>query len=424
MLSAAEHASWTNPTTSGDPDESVGRRHDAFTNFVQNCHTSLLGLIPHAGSFAKTHIQDGFLAGLTNKQGVEQRNLCLGEALELIVRTKCQLVRDRFLAVHMLVNKNSPPSSPAIPLNATEACRWVWQAALLSGDFSPLLLQPHESHAESNPGVGLASWMTGHSGLDHAEWALGKQESPPQSPICLDGGVVTTELDLVGTIEQIHYLDVEKSGDVGAVEWAVELLGSLTGTGRMSDAELVDGLNRIFPFDDSHTEYAQLKAGVVYTLDGLQSDNTSFVAQADRCIVEFFAADPSSPQRRHIARKITQLLKYDSNILGTLSGEMTRLTRSRTIANSRRQRGAVTGDPICEVRCLESGCRAITVFRLDLRPNAEMGDTVYRVPGLSYSLTTENGVGLVLDKDGRITGRMLYGPPGCRCQSRRRVEIH
>ncbi|RYP73598.1 hypothetical protein DL771_003486 [Monosporascus sp. 5C6A] len=409
------------------PDGDGGMKRDTFTTFVQNGHNVLIGLFRYAKSFA-SNLKDGFLAGLTDKNDDEQRDLCLGEALELIARTKCQLFRDRFLAVHMLVNKNSPPNSPPIPQDATEACQWVWQAALVRHDFSPLLLQPRESNQVSNPTIGMPSWLTGYSGLDHAEWDLGNQEASPQFIISLEDGLIKTELDVVGKIEKIHYLNTEESGEVTGVEWAVGILGSLTGSGagtrKLSAAELVDGLNRIFPFDSLHTRYAQHQMGVVYTLEGRQNQDRGFKSKVEKCLAEYFAAPSGSSQRRYAAQKLTQLLKYDKHIMGNISAEVTRLTKSRHIARSRRERGAVNGEPICEVRCLESECQVVTVFRLDLRTNAEVGDKVYRVPGLSYSETTEGGVGVVLNKEGRITGRMLYGPPGCPCQSRQRVEIH
>jgi hypothetical protein len=399
---------------------------DTFTKLVRHGAEVLLGLFRHAKNFASS-LKDCFLTGLTNKDGDEQRDLSLGETLELISRTKCQYVRDRFLAVHMVVNKNSPPNSPAIPADATDACRWVWCSALLSQDFSPLLLQPHESQLTSNPPDDLPSWLTGYSGLDHAEWGLGNKQQASQVIISLEDGSIKTELDVVGKIERIHYLDTEESGEVSGVEWAVGILGSLANTraGRttLSAAELVDGLNRIFPFDSIHTRYAQQQAGVVYTLEGRQSLDRRFKSTVETYIAEYFAAPSGCAQRRYVAHKLSQLLKYDTHIMGNLSAEVTRLTKSRHIARSRRQRGCVNGEPICEVRCLESECRAVTVFRLDLRANGKVGDMVYRIPGLSYSETVENGVGVVLSGEGRITGRMLYGPPRCPCQSRQKVEI-
>jgi hypothetical protein len=64
----------------------------------------------------------------------------------------------------------------------------------------------------------------------------------------------------------------------------------------------------------------------------------------------------------------------------------------------------------------------VNLFRLDLNETAAIGDTVYRIPDLSYGGSLENGVGLVL-RDGRVTGRMIYGPPACLCEIPELVEI-
>ncbi|KIW33337.1 uncharacterized protein PV07_00194 [Cladophialophora immunda] len=230
------------------------------------------------------------------------------------------------------------------------------QAALVKHDFSPLLLQPRESNQGSNPTVGIPSWVTGYSGLDHAEWDLGNQQALPQFIISFEGGLIKTDLDVVGKIEKIHYLDTEDSGEVTGVEWAIGVLGSLNGVDagirNLSARELVDGLNRIFPFDSLHTKCAQLLAGVVYTLEGRQSQDNRFKSKVEKCLAEYFAAPSMSSQRQYVAQKLTRLLKYDTHIMRVRSAEITRLTTSRHIARSGRQRGAVNGEPICEVRCL------------------------------------------------------------------------
>jgi hypothetical protein len=85
------------------------------------------------------------------------------------------------------------------------------------------------------------------------------------------------------------------------------------------------------------------------------------------------------------------------------------------------ERGAVGGEPICEVICLE--CYRSTLLRLNLRDNAAVGDKVYRIPGLSFAETLKGGVGLVIC-GGRIIERMLYGLPTCTCQLRMLIELY
>jgi hypothetical protein len=125
-------------------------------------------------------------------------------------------------------------------------------------------------------------------------------------------------------------------------------------------------------------------------------------------------------QRLQAARKISDILLLESDLSGTLGFKIFSPVVSRSLAQDRRDRGARDGEPICQVRC--QSCRRVALFRLDLRETSREGDLVYRIPGLCYENTVENGVGLVL-KDGRITGRMLYGPPACDCSVLQTIEI-
>lgn len=110
-----------------------------------------------------------------------------------------------------------------------------------------------------------------------------------------------------------------------------------------------------------------------------------------------------------------------THIAGNLAAEITRFTKSRHIARSRRARVAADGEPICAARSPEA-CWTRTVLRLDLRQTGKTGDKVNRFSSLSYAETVENGVGLVLDDDGRITGGKLFGPPSCNCRVRQTVD--
>jgi hypothetical protein len=63
----------------------------------------------------------------------------------------------------------------------------------------------------------------------------------------------------VGEIEKIHYLDVEESGEVAGVNLVIGVLNSIANTEEitLSPEGLVDGLNRVFPFDTMHRRMAQ-----------------------------------------------------------------------------------------------------------------------------------------------------------------------
>lgn len=50
--------------------------------------------------------------------------------------------------------------------------------------------------------------------------------------------------------------------------------------------------------------------------------------------------------------------------------------------------------------------RVVTLFRLDLRTSAQVRDKKYLIPGLPYHTIEKHGVGLLIDEDGSIIGRM------------------
>lgn len=420
-----------------DASTMLARRlgRDTFSSLIDSAHTQLIGLFPYAKTFADSLSRPGeFLGGMAarRREGeAEERHLCLGEAVELIARKECERSRDRLFGVHMLLNRNliawHAADNVHIPEGETEACRWVWQQSLARGDCSPLLLQPREAVVGSNPPPqsGFESWLVGYSGLSGVEWACGNQVSSPVRPPAADALPIRLDLDFVGDIVHIHYLDMENSGEIEGVNWAIGVLGEVArAEGEALTAQrLVDGLNRVFPFDIIHQRMARTMVNMVFSFEELHERDNTFLAQIQTFLQRYSDApndERGISERKRAAKGISYVLRLEENIAGNLSGEVTRLTRSRHIARSRRKRGADKGEPICEVRCPD--CRRVTLFRLDLRDTACVDQSVYRIPGLSYSESVEDGVGLVMD-NGRITGRMLYGPPACSCHRPMTVEV-
>jgi hypothetical protein len=400
---------------------------DTFTQLVKGGHTKLIGLFRYAKSFSRTLSLPGeFLGGIASREN-GPRQLCLGEALELVARKQCFLFRDRFFAIHVLLNRIVVAgTSPAIPQIEADICAWVWRSALAKGDYSPLLLQPQVHMPFSNPAPGMPSWLVGYGSLDAAQWILGNQESSPERTLDATDPSVLVMMDLVGSIEKIHYLDVEKSGEVTGVDWVIGLLNSIVKAEKttLSPEKLVDGINRVFPFDIIHKKAAFSMVGMVLSFRERQEHDPEFRNHLEIRLESYRNAPGDSDYgrglRQEAAGEISDILQLDKHIFGDISDQVTRLTRSRHVARKRKERGAVGGEPICEVRC--PGCRTVTLFRLDLRETGQVGDKLYRIPGLSYSESVENGVGLVL-QEGRISGRMLYGPPACDCQLPEKVQI-
>ena len=416
----------------------VGLARDTFSRIVENAHIHVAALFPFASSFAKSLSRPGeFLGGIAARENganddrsmSQPLRLCLGEAVELVILKGCQFPHDRLIVLDILLEGQqtrwvADEAVPTLPTGEAEACSHIWRKALGQGDYSPLLLQPRERVPESNPGPGLASWLVAHSGLEGFEWRCGNQlEAPRYPPAFGENGGIRVQLQLMGKIEAIHYMDMEMAGGVDGVDWAIGVLediaraaqGNTVGTA-LAPRALVDGLNRIFPFHENHERIARHTVNMAFTFEEKQAQDPRFEHRIQDCLARY------RDDRAGVAQEISDALGLETNVVGGLSRAVTRLTLSRYIAHHRKSRSAsIFGEPVCRVRC--SGCGRVTPFRLDLRDTGEAGHLVYRIPGLTYTGTMRDGVGLVLGPKGRITGRMRYGPPACGCNLLEEVEL-
>ena len=398
---------------------------DTFSRLVDGGQKVLLGMFKYAARFSRELSKPGeFLGGLANERG-HFRQMCLGEAVELIARTQCQYFRDRFPAISFILQRNSVSDNPVdFPTRDTDACAMVWKGAMQRGDFSPLLLHPCEGRRGAIPGCSTPSWLVGCRSLDDVDWDLGDEKQSPGLQIIINNHSVETKLDFVGTIEEVQRLDVEESGELVGVDWTIRYLANISRSEgiNLSAKRLVEGLNRVFPFDFTHEKAANVLNGMVFSFQELQERDEGFGASIDEQLAEYFGAlegEDGRSQREAAVKEIAQILELEKSIM-QFASPVTRLTKSRHIARRRRDRGAVNGEPICKVKC--PGCSAWSLLRLDLRPAATLGAKIYRIPGLTYSNSVQDGAGVVL-QNGRIVGRMLYGAPSCGCRQLEAVQI-
>lgn len=358
--------------------------------------------------------------------------LFLGEVMELVASKQCQYSHDRFMALDLLLDGQrtawQPVGEELLPAAEAEACAHVWLKALRQGDCVPLLFQPRERIPGSNPSArsGLASWLVGYSGLEGAAWGHGRQTTAPDLvPVVTEEGPIRVSLALAGEIEQICYLDVETSGEVTGVAFGLHHLCRMAEAEgmEMSPEVLVDGLNRVFPLDDIYHNMARHN-GPLLSFAALDRRDPEFAGRIRGLLSKYEDAVDSgiASEKADAILGISDELGFEATITGAFITGYTRLTHSKHMARQREERGAKGGDPICKVRCPE--CRRIALFRLDLRETGGVGQKVYRIPGVAYEGSIKDGVGLVIDNQGRITGRMFYGPPACDCRLMVDVEIH
>lgn len=398
---------------------------DTFSSLVDGSQRVLLSMFPYAASFSRELSTPGeFLGGLADRRR-HFRQMCLGEVVELIARKQCQYFRDRFLAISIILQRDSVfINSGNVPNSGRDACAMVWKGAMQRGDFSPLLFHPCEKHRGAIPGGRSPSWLVGYQNLDDVDWNLGDEKHSSELQIIISDDTVETELDFVGTIDEVQWLNVEDSGELAGVDWTIRFLANIArsdGT-TLSAERLVEGLNRVFPFDFNHAKAANVLHGVVFSFQGLQEQDEGFEASINTQLVEYLGApegEDGTNQREVAVQEIARILELEMSIM-QIASPVTRLTRSRHIARRRRDRGVESGEPICMVQC--PGCSTRSLFRLDLRPTATLGAKIYRVPSLTYSDGVQGGIGIVL-QNGRIVGRMLYGAPICNCRLPEVVQI-
>jgi hypothetical protein len=224
-------------------------------------------------------------------------------------------------------------------------------------------------------------------------------------------------MDIVGVIESVEYVNLRNNDPIPGLERVVLLFVS---TGNSSASTFVSTINRIYPieFDHRRASLALQRLPPISYEDFVLQD-PSFVPKLEVLLEAYCAAANNSTLRRELAQQTIHLLQLSKDLLD-LGPEISRFSIARNNAEQRHKRGSDQDEPICKVKC--QCCGESFLFRLDLRTTAAVGARVYRIPGLAYSETVENGVGLVV-QDNCIVGRMTSGIPACSCSRTEYVRI-
>lgn len=416
----------------------------SFTTLITNGFQLIRQLCQHAVSVSFP-LQKACAAieGLTSAK-TDNRQLCLGEVVELISLKDCYCFSDRFVAIQVILGLTYEKDHQPVDALGVSSCKSVWQSALRRGDYSPLLLQPRENpalpslmstsrdsppprdHLHLQPQDNLSysvqdkdtpSWLVGHRHQRDAEWSLFWVVSPATRPIRVCDDMVQAELDFVGTIEEIHHVDMAVVPQDKSEIVVERVLRHVLPQVREEPLELVqklllDALGSVIP-------RPRAPDGTIFSSEDA-AEGVGLAEALARCIEACTAVDQDeSTASNELAILLGQRLGLDRPIPGRL-GNLTRHVVSRGQALLRKNRGGGDGEPLCWVRC--AGCSAVFLLRLDLRPSARVGDKVYRIPGLEYWGTIPDGVGLIL-QEGRIVGRMLHGASTCACKIPEMVEI-
>lgn len=367
-------------------------------------------------------------------QGVPLRSL--GDTIHDLSTRECKYYRDRFIACHAALEVNVfAKNALEIPRDTAGACRWVYARALQRGDHSPLLLQPCADR--ETPTLG-SSWLVGHELMNWHTWDIGRPTSmPPAGSIVVDRDHdqwrVRTELEYAGEITEITYVPLGAPGAENNMAAFVQVMDLHMRVASQWDSvpDFVDNVARVYPV---HLFFSRWAAEGRPGYDRIPSSLADYV-ELDPAfpekLVELLrayreAADVDSTTtlttaetspRAAVAHKISDLMMLDVQY-GPMGND--RRIRDAMRHAAHRLKKETTQEPLCAVACRH--CAKRSVFRLDLRIEAKVGATVYRIKELAFGATVDDGVGVMV-QDGKVVGRMRYGIPACKCGVKDMVVI-
>ena len=133
-------------------------------------------------------------------------------------------------------------------------------------------------------------------------------------------------------------------------------------------------------------------------------------------LLEDFKMQAEPWQRQLILEDLVKLLRL-SNTFSSAAAGFNRLSFAKHTQSSY---GWKHADSLATVEC--QSCNTRSVFRLAMWKIVNTPLKLYRIPGLRFQHSMENGVGLAISRN-RICGRMIYGTPACDCHGREAIEI-
>jgi len=341
----------------------------------------------------------------------KETNPCFGEVFSLIASKECSEPRDRHLAIASFLGMRSHDElcEQFRGKTTSEVCEWVWKTALQQGDCGPLLLvqSPTSKLTPHNP-----RWIAGAREMKSEMWRLGRLVQPPGTTICTStDGPLRLKLESVGTITDVRFCESTTTAKLEQEQEFCHIVRAvLTCLSCRTSAGFVSAMGRIYPvvlscyFDEAlpitFEEYVNSNPDFVLTLDNLLSEFRRYLNEHD----EFM--------QQTIAQEIIDLLSLSSP-------SASKVGFSRITWNM--MEGCFCYMPaVASIHC--HTCDQDFPFRLELLGEPADVAEVYRIPGLQYASTLQNGTGIVVSR-GEIIGRMRSGTPACSCKLLVDVEL-
>ncbi|KAH8770333.1 hypothetical protein BGZ57DRAFT_441988 [Hyaloscypha finlandica] len=352
----------------------------------------------------------GLFADMRRNLKTPQPILSFGEAIDFIAARECRDYGDRFVAMCGFLRLVSHAEIPSgFSKNPTNACLWLARRSLEHGDYSPLLVLGDRYEQE----VAGANWLIGHRNMSFGMWGLGSLTSQPERQIIVQDDRISLDVDYIGSLDSLYR--IPRTDDTTIFSQIVSFI--LSDPLYRSAALFVAALGRIYAVPPvlhspgmplELVDYIRIQPDFVERLEMLldeyvlaRSNNQSVIFQSAQC------------QRISVA--LIVLLRLSQPFHGSLRS-YSRLTQLPL--HTRLSPGYE--DAVAFVRCC--GCNQRFPYCFSLLGRKLRDPKLYRIPGLAYTLSSPNGIGLVISEK-RIVGRMVSGSPACSCRTREVVEL-
>lgn len=295
-----------------------------------------------------------------------------------------------------------PSSDMTVYERPMEACIRIARKCLENGDYSPLIMTPElgffdpRHYEENRRKYGLNDVFT---------WGMGTATEQPThaKDLYFENGDPVLKLAEIGTVTML--LECEYGGGldwrfIRAATFVVDL------TGPDVDDFVASLCTRLY---NEHTQ------AVLEHIS--KNDRRRWLEEALREQYEQRRGEwwPFGGDRGTVALKQCLGLNEDNGRRTESGLEFLEFHGSTLHVN--------VMNNLMRVRC--GGCGRLSVFRAGLfrRPEYVQGATAYRMPGLEYPFARKDGVGILVNNNGEIVGRMLWAVPTCSCTTLRMVKV-
>lgn len=241
-------------------------------------------------------------------------------------------------------------------------------------------------------------------------WRLGRLVEPPSTTICTStDGPLRLKLESVGIIIDVRFCESTTTARVEQ-EFCHIVRAVLSCLSCRTSAGFVSAMGRIYPVSLS----CSFDEALPITFEQYVKSNPDFVLTLDNLLSEFrrYLNEHNGFMQQTIAQEIIDLLSLSSP-------SASRVGFSRITWNMM-ERCFYYMPAVASIHC--HTCDQDFPFRLELLGEPADVAEVYRIPGLQYASTLQNGTGIVVSR-GEIIGRMLSGTPACSCKSLVDVEL-